>query len=552
MKQHERLNPYIEDAIKNFWTLPSLTEIGGETYSYKDVARKIAKLHILFDHSGIRKGDRVAICGRNGSNWCVTFFAVLTYGAVAVPILPDFKPDNLQHLLNHSESKLLFVDERIWEGVNSDGCPGLLGGFSLKDFSLLLSRDENVSYARAHLNELFGKKYPERFSPRDISYYKEDLDELSLISYTSGSTGFSKGVMLPYRSLWSNTVYCTQNLVTEPGDGVVCILPLAHMYGLTVDLIRSFVSGNHINILMRTPSPRIITEAMTKVKPKYVITVPLVLEKIIRTRIFPKLEKPLMKLLFKVPIVDQKLLHKINRWLCESFGGNLKEVMIGGAAINKDVEAFLDKCGFPLSAGYGMTETGPVITYAPAEEHRVGSCGRLVDRTEARIESRDPHKIPGVLWVKGDIVMQGYYKNPEATADAMTEDGWLCTGDICTIDNDRFIYIKGRDKNMILGPNGQNIYPEEIEDTLNNLPYVQESLIVDAGNGRLKALIVPDLESASSQDIDMNGLDKIMKENIASLNALLPSYSKVSSFRLQEEEFEKTPKKSIKRYYYKA
>lgn len=551
MKQHDRLNTYLEEAIKEYWSLPSLTELGGETLNYKDVARRIAKMHIVFEYAGIQHGDRIALCGRNGSNWVVLFFAILTYGAVAVPILPDFKPDNLQHLLNHSEAKLFFVDERIWESINADACPNLKGIGSLKDLDILLSRDPQIDYVRNHLNELFGKRYPNRFSQSDIHYYQEDLDELCLISYTSGSTGFSKGVMLPFRSLWSNTAYCCKNLPTQPGDGTLCILPLAHMYGLTVDLIRSFVSGNHISILMRVPSPKIIAEAAAIVRPRYVITVPLVVEKVIRTQIFPHLEKPLMKLLFKVPVVDKKLLSRINKYLLETFGGNIKEVMIGGAAINKDIETFLDKCGFPLSAGYGMTETGPVISYAPAEEHRVGSCGRVVDRTEVYIDSPDPINIPGVLYVKGDIVMSGYYKNPEATASCMN-DGWLSTGDICTIDSDGFIYIKGRDKNMILGANGQNIYPEEIEDQLNNMPYVLESLIVDAGNGRLKALIFPDFESAESQGIDENGIDRIMKENIASLNKMLPAYAKVGGYRIQQEAFEKTPKNSIKRYFYKA
>lgn len=551
MEPRESLNEYFRDAIRAYWDLPSFTDLGGSTLSYKDVARKIAKLHILFEETGLKPGDKIVLCGKNSSHWCVAFLAIMTYGAVVVPILPDFKPDNVQHLVNHSDARLAIMDEHIWEGLNPDGMPALMGTLNTHDYSILHVRDERLVQVRGHLNELFGHKYPDRFTPEDVDFYKEDRDELCLISYTSGSTGFSKGVMVPYRSLWSNVVFCIENLSANPGDGVVCMLPLAHMYGLTIDMLRPFVTGNHINILTRTPSPRILMEAFAQVKPRYIVVVPLILEKIIRTRVFPLLEKPLMKIMLMVPYVDDRLLGKVRERLMETFGGKLEEIIIGGAALNRDVEKFLRRIGFPYTVGYGMTECGPLISYANPTVNRMASCGQIVDRMKARILSPDPANIPGVLEVCGDNVMLGYYKNPDATAEAMGEDGWLSTGDICNLDEDGFLYIRGRDKNMILGPSGQNIYPEEIEDKLNNLPYVSESLVIDAGGGRLIALIYPDLESIQSQGHSNEEVKKIMDENISSLNSALPAYSQVQSYRLQEEEFEKTPKRSIKRYLYK-
>ncbi|MDE6395632.1 MAG: AMP-binding protein, partial [Duncaniella sp.] len=410
--------------------------------------------------------------GRNSSVWCVAFISALTYGAVIVPILADFKPDNIQHLINHSDARLVIIDDAIWEALNPDGMTAIAGALSTRDFSLLHSNDEKLTYTRAHLNELFGHEYPDRFTPEDVDYYKEDRDEVCLISYTSGSTGFSKGVMLPYRSLWSNIAFCFRYIRTEPGDGVVCMLPLAHMYGLTIDMLRPFIMGNHIHILTRTPSPRILMDAFAQVRPRYIVAVPLILEKIIRTRVFPMLEKPLMKLMLMVPFVDDRLLSRILDRLKETFGGNLEEIIIGGAALNKDVERFLRRCGFPYTEGYGMTECGPLISYSPATDNRMASCGRIVDRMQAKIASPNPAEVPGILYVKGDNCMVGYYKNPEATAAAVDEDGWMSTGDICNLDDEGFLFIRGRDKNMILGPSGQNIYPEEIEAKLNNMPYV--------------------------------------------------------------------------------
>ena len=551
MEARESLNEYFRDSIRRNWNLPAFTDLGATTMTYKDVARKIAKLHILYKEIGIVPGDKVALCGKNSSQWCVAFLATVTYGAVIVPILADFKPDNIQHLINHSDAKLAIIDEAVWEALNPDGMTRISGALCTRDFSLIHSNDEKLTHTRAHLNELFGQAYPDRFTPEDVNFYKEDNDELCLISYTSGSTGFSKGVMLPYRSLWSNVRYCMDYLPSDPGDGVVCMLPLAHMYGLTIDMLRPFVSGNHIHVLTRTPSPRILVEAFAQVRPRYIVAVPLIIEKIIRTRVFPLLEKPLMKLMLMVPFVDDRLLARILDRLKETFGGNLQEIIIGGAALNKDVERFLRRCNFPYTVGYGMTECGPLIAYAPCTNNRMASCGRIVDRIEAKVSSPNPPSVPGILYVKGTNVMLGYYKNPEATAEAIDDEGWLCTGDICNLDEEGFLYVRGRDKNMILGPSGQNIYPEEIEDKLNNLPYVSESLIVDSGAGRLVALIFPDLEAAQSQGFTDSDIEKIMDENIRTLNESLPGYSQVQSYRIQQEEFEKTPKRSIKRYLYK-
>ena len=554
MTPRESLNQYFQDAIRDNWDRPAFTDLGNTstTLSYKDVARKIAKLHILFREIGLQPGDKVALCGKNSSLWCVSFIATLTYGAVIVPILADFKPDNIQHLINHSDAKLAILDEGVWEELSPDSLTKVQGAISTRDYSLLYSADERLTRARAHLNELFGHEYPDRFTPEHIKYHEDSRDELCLISYTSGSTGFSKGVMLPYRALWSNVHYCITNLPSNPGDGVVCMLPLAHMYGLTIDMLRPFVCGNHIRVLTRTPSPHILIGAFAEVKPRHIVAVPLIIEKIIRTRVFPLLEKPLMKLMMMVPFVDDRLHARILERLRETFGGELEQIIIGGAALNKDVEKFLRRIGFPYTVGYGMTECAPLISYAPWNDNRMASCGRIVDRVVVKVDSPDPINIPGVLYAKGDNVMLGYYKNPEATEQAMDSDGWLCTGDICNLDHEGFLYIRGRDKNMILGPSGQNIYPEEIEDKLNNLPYVAESLIIDAGGGSPLALIRPDMENANKQGLDEQEISKTMDENIRVLNSTLPAYSQVQSFRIQEEEFEKTPKRSIKRYLYKA
>lgn len=544
------LNLMFQEAVKNNWDRTALTDFQGATHLYKDVARKVAKIHILFEKSGIKPGDKVALCGRNSSTWSIAFIATMTYGAVIVPILHEFKADNIHHLVNHSESKLLFVDHSIWVNLDPDQMKNLLGVLHLKDFTLIHAREEVVATTRAHLNEYFGQKYPDRFTPDDIEYYKDKPEELCLISYTSGSTGLSKGVMLPYASIWSNVRFCIDNIHRSPGDGVVCMLPLAHMYGLTIDMIFPFVTGCHINFLTRTPSPRIIIEAFAQVRPRIIVTVPLIIEKIIKTRVFPLLEKPLMKLLMHVPFVDDHLLAKIKDRLFETFGGNLEGIIVGGAGLNKEVESFLRRIQFPYTVGYGMTECGPLITYASWTVERAQSCGMAVDRMELRIDSPDPATIPGVLSTRGMNVMLGYYKNPEATAAAIDPEGWLNTGDICNLDSDGFLYIRGRDKNMILGPSGQNIYPEEIEERLNNMPYVSESLVIDGGGARLIALIYPDIENLTAQGMSGDDIEKIMDDNIRQLNKDLPAYSQIQRFRLYDEEFEKTPKRSIKRYLY--
>ena len=547
---NKSFNKYIERAIKENWERIALSDFDGVSYHYKDIARKIAKIHLLLESAGIEKGDKVAICGKNSAHWAVAFFAAITYGAVPVPILHEFKADNIHHIVNHSEAKLLFVGDGVWENLNGSLMKNLRGIFLLNDFSLLQSESERLIDMRNRLNEYFGRKYPSRFTPEAVSYYEDSPEELAVINYTSGSTGFSKGVMLPYRSLWSNVEFCLEHLpFLKAGDGIVCMLPMAHMYGMVIEMIHPFAKGCHLHFLTRVPSPKIIMDAFVAVKPKLIIAVPLIIEKIIKTKVFPLLDKPLMKLMLKVPFLDNQLLTKINDRLSETFGGNLVQMIIGGAALNREVELFLRRIGFPLAVGYGMTECGPLISYAPWGETRIGSCGQIVDRMEGRVDSPDPAHIVGELQVKGANTMLGYYKNDEATQAIFTPDGWMKTGDLCTIDEDGFVYLRGRNKNMILGPSGQNIYPEEIEDRLNNMPYVCESLIVEQ-EGKLVALVYPDIENAQRSNLAGHALEAQMEEDIAALNKELPAYSQISRLKIYYEEFEKTPKRSIKRYLY--
>lgn len=550
MKEFKHLIPYIQESIRSNWESLALTDFQGQSFQYRDVARKIAKLHLLFEHCGLKAGDKIALCGRNSAQWSIALLASLTYGTVAVPILHDFKADNIHHLVNHSDARLFFVDSSTWENLDPETMTRLEGALLINDYSLLFSRNKKLEQARHNLNRLFGEKYPDRFTAEDVKYREDRSDELALINYTSGSTGFSKGVMLTYGNLWSNLQYCIDGLsFLHPGDSMVCMLPLAHMYGLMVEMIHTFVKGCHIYFLTRTPSPKVIMDAFSTVKPKLIVAVPLILEKIIKTKVFPMLDKPLMKVLMHIPFVDDHLLEKIKEKLFQTFGGNLKEMIIGGAGLNKDVEAFLRKIKFPYTVGYGMTECGPLVSYAQWDIQRPGSCGRIVDRMEMKVDSADPATVPGVLWVRGANVMKGYYKNAEATKAVMAPDGWMNTGDICNVDADGYIYIRGRDKNMILGPSGQNIYPEEIEQKLNNMPYVNESLVVDKNN-KLVALIYPDIENASRQGLGMEEIASLMYQNIKKLNEELPSYSQISDIKIFQEEFEKTPKRSIKRYLY--
>ncbi len=542
---------YIEQSLRLNWERLALTDFQGQSFQYRDVARKIAKLHLLFEHAGVRRGDRIALCGRNSAQWAIVALASLTYGAVIVPILHDFKPDNVHHLVCHCEARLFFVDAGTWENLDHDNMPRLEGALLISDYSLLFARNKRLEHARDTLNRLFGDKYPERFTPDDVHFSKEAKpDEVALINYTSGSTGLSKGVMITYGNLWSNIQYTVDGLnFLVPGDGMVCMLPLAHMFGFSVELLHPFVKGCHIHFLTRTPSPKVIMEAFAQVRPKLIVSVPLIIEKIVKTRVFPLLDKPLMKVLLHIPLVDDKLLARIKTRIEETFGGRLQELIIGGAGLSKDVEAFLRRIGFPYTVGYGMTECGPLISYAPWDEQRAGSCGRAVSRMEVRVDSPDPANVPGVLWVKGANVMKGYFNNNDATASVFDKDGWMNTGDIVTIDSDGYIYIRGRDKSMILGPSGQNIYPEEIEQQLNNMPYVAESLVVE-NDGKLIALIHPDYDAASLQGVSLSKLEPIMQDNIEKLNHELPGYSQIASYKIYQEEFEKTPKRSIKRYLY--
>lgn len=550
MHHQDSLNAYILQSLRNNWELLALTDYNGASFQYKDVARKITKLHILFKNVGVRPGDKIALCGRNSAQWSMAFLGIITYGAIAVPVLHEFKPDNIHHLVNHSEARLLFADAGTWENLDASLMPALEGVLLISDFSLLMSRSEALNEARANLNLFFGEAYPERFTIDDVQVCLTKADDVALINYTSGSTGFSKGVMVTYGNLWSNIEYTIDHLdFLNPGDGIVCMLPLAHMYGLVVEMLHPFVKGCHITFLTRTPSPRIIMEAFASVHPKLIVAVPLILEKIIRTKVFPLLEKPYMRFLLHVPFVDDRLLGKIKEKLTDTFGGNLHEIVIGGAALNQEVETFLRRIGFPFTVGYGMTECAPLISYAPHEESRPGSCGKLVDRMEIKVASHDPENDAGVIWVRGANVMKGYYKNDEATAEVFDKDGWMCTGDIGCVDADNYIYLRGRDKNMILGPSGQNIYPEEIEQKLNNMPYVGESIVLDDA-GRLVALVYPDMDNVMHQNLSNEDVEKIMADNLVQLNKELPAYSQVSRVEIKSEEFEKTPKRSIKRYLY--
>lgn len=550
MENKDRFIGLIEDSVKEHWDLPVFADYKGATYYYKDVARRIEKIHIVLENAGVKKGDKVALAGRNSSNWATVFFGILTYGAVAVPILHEFKPDNIHHIVNHSESKFFFVGDGVWENLNESLMPHLYGIVLLNDFSLLKSNVDGLDYVLDHINELFGKKYPRSFNKDSVSYHIEQPDELAVLNYTSGTTGFAKGVMIPYRSLWSNTKFAEVNLpFVHPGDNVVCMLPMAHMYGLAFEILNSFNIGCKVNFLTKTPSPKIIAESFAEIKPKLILAVPLIIEKIVKSKVFPEIEKPWMKLLLKVPFVDTKLQEMIAEKLNNGFGGKFEEIVIGGAGLNKDVEKFLRTINFRYTVGYGMTECGPLVSYTQWDSFKQGSCGQVVDRMSVRIDSDDPQNTVGEIQVKGMNVMLGYYKNEEATRDVFTEDGWLKTGDLGIIDADGFIYIRGRSKNMILGASGQNIYPEEIEEQINNLPYVAESLVVEK-NGKLTALIYPDLELMKQAGIAENEIESLMQSQIKGLNPDLPAYSQISEVKILTEEFEKTPKRSIKRYLY--
>ena len=541
---------FVENSIKENWNSDALTDYKGATLQYNDVARKIEKIHIVFEQVGIKPGDKIAVCGRNSSHWGVTFLATLTYGAVIVPILHEFKADNVHNIVNHSEARLLFVGDMVWENLNEDEMPNLEGILLMNDFTILVSRSEKLDYARAHLNELFGKKFPRNFRKEHVSYRKDTPEELAMINYTSGTTSYSKGVMLPYRVLWSNTQFAHEVLSLKSGDKIVSMLPMAHMYGLAFEFLYEFSIGAHIYFLTRMPSPKIIFQAFSEIKPHLVVAVPLIIEKIIKKSILPKLQTPSMKILMKVPIVNDKIRASIRQKMIDAFGGNFYEIIVGGAAFNQEVEQFLKSINFPYTVGYGMTECGPIIAYEDWQRYKMGSCGKAAPRMELKINSRDPENVVGEIWCRGENVMQGYYKNPEATEEVMSAEGWLRTGDMGVIDSEGNLTIKGRCKNMLLGPSGQNIYPEEIEDKLNNMPYVAESIIVQQSDSKLIALIYPEFDAAFAAGIDEKGIESAMEENRVALNAELPAYSQISRVKIFHEEFEKTPKKSIKRFLY--
>ena len=552
MQQIPSFNSYIERSITQNWDLDALTDYQGITLQFKDVARKIEKLHILFENSGVQKGDKIALCGRNSAYWATAFLATLTYGAVAVPIQHEFNAEQIHNIVNHSESKLLFVGDVVATIINPDAMPALEGIVYIPDYSLVISRSEKLEYAREHLNELYGRKYPKFFRPEHVHYHVDSAEELALINYTSGTTGFSKGVMLPYRSLWGNLEFCMRLLsqYVKTGQNMLSILPMAHMYGMAFEFIFSFCHGCHLFFLTRLPSPAIIAQAFQDVKPHVIISVPLVIEKIIRKRVFPKIQNNAIRLLLNMPVVSKKVKQAICNQVIEAFGGNVKEVIVGGAALNQEVEQFLLNIGFPVTCGYGTTECAPLISYCDHKDFVATSVGVPVDRMEVKILSNDPQRIPGEIVTRGTNLMLGYYKNEEATRQTIDSEGWYHTGDLGIMSASSHIFIKGRIKNMLLGANGQNIYPEEIEDKLNSMALVSECIIVQRDQ-KLVALIHPDYDEARNMDFHEEELQHIMKENIATLNQQLPAFSKVKDFELREDEFEKTPKKSIKRYLYK-
>lgn len=553
MESIPSFNSLIEQSIISHWDSNALTDYKGITLQYKDVARKIEKLHILFENSGVEHGDKIAICGRNCASWAVVFLATLTYGAVAVPVLHEFTADQIHNIVNHSEAKLLFVGDVVATVIDPTKMPSLEGIVYIPDYSLVVSRTDKLTYAREHLNELFGKKYPKAFRQQHISYYKEkDPSELALINYTSGTTGFSKGVMLPYRALWSNIDFAKGVLgkTIKKGDNTISILPMAHMYGMSFEFLFEFLHGCHVFYLTRVPSPAIIAQAFKDVKPAIVIAVPLVIEKIIRKKVFPQIQNTKVKLLMKMPGVGKKVKKRICEQVYQAFGGNLYEVIIGGAALNQEIESFLKDIDFPFTVGYGATECAPIITYSDWHDFVPMSCGREVVHMEVKIDSENPETVPGEILARGLNVMLGYYKNDEATAQTIDKDGWYHTGDLGLMDKGGNVFIKGRSKNMLLGPNGQNIYPEEIEDKLNSMTFAMESVVVQR-DGKLVGLVHPDFDEVHAMGLSRDDLQSLMEENRVQVNANLPVYCKIAAIEIHDEEFEKTPKKSIKRYLYK-
>jgi len=551
MKKTPSFNAYIEKSIKNHWNLNALTDYKGKTLQYQDVARKIEKLHILFENGGIAKGDKIALCARNSSHWAVAYFAILTYGAVVVPVQSEFTPEQIYNIVNHSESKLLFVGDTIAANITIETMPIVEAIVYLPDFSLRACKSDKLTFAREHLNELFGKKYPKYFRKEHVAYHLDESEELAIINYTSGTTGFSKGVMLPYRALWGNLDFMMHDLAPHvpAGSNILSILPMAHMYGQMFELVLSFCVGAHNYILTRQPSPSLIIEALAEVKPAIVSSVPLTIDKIIRKRIFPQVQNSRIKLLSSMPVIGKKVKNSLCQMVRDLLGGNIYEVIVGGASLNKEIEDFLTDIGFPITVVYGATEAAPVITFTDKSQFASGSCGLPLSHLEVKIDSTDPQNVPGEIVARGINIMQGYYKNKEATRQVLDEEGWYHTGDLATMAADGHIYIRGRIKNMLLGSNGQNVFPEEIEDKLNSMSLVNESLVGQKGD-KLVGLVFPDQDEVTSLDLSTEELEGIMEQNRRDLNALLPSYCHLSAIKLHDSEFEKTPKKSIKRFLY--
>ena len=544
------VNKTFEAAFKKNWERPAISNYQGVTLKFGDVARRMEKLHIMFEECGLQKGDKVALCSRNQANWAVAFLATMTYGAVPVPLLHEFKSANIHHLVNHSEAKILFVDDVIWEGLSETEMPELHAIIQVNTFKLLFAADEKIVEAREHLNELFGRKYPNAFTPDTLDYYEDQPEELAVINYTSGTSGFSKGVMIPYRAIFSNMEFARKVLPQlNHTSRVVSMLPCAHMYGLMFEVLYELSVGCHVHFLSRLPSPKVIMQALAEVRPTIVIAVPLVIEKIYKSKVRPVLEKDGIKFLMKMPGLNQVVLNKVRTELVNAFGGEFYEVIIGGAAFNTEVEAFFKRMGFPFTVGYGMTECAPIITYDDWKEEKLYSCGKAAPNMEIRINSKDPQNVPGEILVKGANVFLGYYKNEDATAEVFTEDGWFRTGDMGILDADGCLFIKGRAKCMILGPSGQNIYPEEVETVINSQPYVVDSLVIE-DNGGLTALIYPDFAQGAKDGMPQDAFVKYMEGTLAELNKELPNYAKLKKIEVMSEDFERTPKKSIKRYLY--
>lgn len=555
---------YIEKSIVENWNRDALTDYRGDTLRYCDVARRIAKLHIGMETAGLKPGDKIAVCGRNSANWAVAFFSILTYGCVVVPIQCEFQPEQIHNIVNHSEAKFLYVGDGVAKDIDFEQMPGLMGIAYLTDLSTRNTRRDVIDYIHEHLNELFGKRYPKHFGRKDVVYRRESSpEELAMINYTSGTTGFSKGVMLPYRALWGNLDFTLQAFgpAVKAGDKILSTLPMAHMYGMMDEIIFGFVRGCHIHFLTRQPAPSLVMQAAAEVKPAILIAVPMVVEKLVRKHVYQRLDRHRARYLLQLPLIRNRVKEQIVDWFRGQLGGNIYEIMTGGAPMNQEIEEFLMSVGFPITSGYGTTETAPMITYSDWKDHAMGSCGTVVPHMDLRILTRDglllpdgehsPEGVEGEVVCRGLNVMLGYYKNEEATRAVIDENGWFHTGDLGTISADGHLYIRGRIKNMLLGTNGQNVYPEEIEDKLNSMPMVAESLVLQSGD-KFVALVYPDQDDVREIALAPGDLEMVMEQNRQNLNAQLPSFCRVSEIRLHHAEFEKTAKKSIKRYLYRV